>query len=539
MAQALYRKYRSKSLDEIVGQSHITSMLRRAIASGNVAHAYLLTGPRGVGKTSIARILAHEINHLPYTDESTHLDIIEIDAASHTGVDDIRELRDKAQVAPAIAEKKIYIIDEVHMLSKSAFNALLKTLEEPPEHVIFILATTDVEKLPATIISRVQRFNFRTINPDDAVRHLRTIADAESINIDNDALELIAHHGKGSFRDSISLLDQLRNISDGTITAQLIQDVLGLADQDILMQILDSYRAHDVGAIVSLVNTIEARGTPAQVVTEQLIRLIRRRIADEPGLIPLIDRLLDVSRSAWPHIKLLTALTAEIAQDSAAMTPTNETRLRTKQPTTQTQSTQSKSVSNKNESLLHEKQSAARADSSAQSEAVSNERAASSTISSHSDSADAEARQDKKQVATSWSEREDGSATSNLTNSEATTNKSAQNDDTSPINDNETPASVEFPWNEFLQEVKKASAGAYTILTKCDYVFTGTILKIYAIRKFNKVKLDKNIAELAAAMQAVGVSDGTIEIVEQPAPPKDSQTAAILDIMGGGQEVSI
>lgn len=190
-----------------MGQSHITRILQRAIARGHIAHAYLLTGPRGVGKTSIARILAHEINGLPYTDESTHLDIIEIDAASNNSVEDIRDLRDKVQIAPTSSPKKIYIIDEVHMLSKSAFNALLKTLEEPPEHVVFILATTDADKLPATILSRVQRFNFRAISPRDAAKHLAFIAEQENIAITPDALELIAEQGKGSFRDSISLLD--------------------------------------------------------------------------------------------------------------------------------------------------------------------------------------------------------------------------------------------------------------------------------------------------------------------------------------------
>src|SRR5690606_16546256 len=163
MSKAFYRKYRSKSLAEVVGQSHITDILTRALREGKIAHAYLFTGPRGVGKTSIARILAHEINQIPYTDDSSHLDIIEIDAASNNGVEDIRDLRERVQLAPVSAAKKVYIIDEVHMLSKAAFNALLKTLEEPPEHIVFILATTDADKLPETIISRTQRFAFRTI----------------------------------------------------------------------------------------------------------------------------------------------------------------------------------------------------------------------------------------------------------------------------------------------------------------------------------------------------------------------------------------
>src|ERR1035437_4992495 len=179
MGQALYRSYRSKSLEEVVGQEHITTALQHALEKGTISHAYLFTGPRGVGKTSVARILAHAVNNLPYTDESNHLDIIEIDAASNRRIDEIRELRDKVHITPTSAKYKVYIIDEVHMLTREAFNALLKTLEEPPEHVIFILATTEAHKLPETIISRTQRFTFKPIEPAKAVEHLRSIANAE------------------------------------------------------------------------------------------------------------------------------------------------------------------------------------------------------------------------------------------------------------------------------------------------------------------------------------------------------------------------
>ena len=158
MGQALYRKYRSRSLIEVVGQEHIVSTLQNALKSRQISHAYLFSGPRGVGKTSVARILAHEINELPYKDDSLELDIIEIDAASNRRIDEIRDLRDKIHIAPTSGKYKVYIIDEVHMLTKEAFNALLKTLEEPPAHCVFILATTEAHKLPATIVSRTQRF---------------------------------------------------------------------------------------------------------------------------------------------------------------------------------------------------------------------------------------------------------------------------------------------------------------------------------------------------------------------------------------------
>ncbi len=311
MSKALYRKYRSKSLADIVGQSHITDILARSLKEGRVAHAYLFTGPRGVGKTSVARILAHEINQLPYSDDSTHLDIIEIDAASNNGVDDIRDLRDKVQLAPVSAAKKVYIIDEVHMLSKAAFNALLKTLEEPPEHVVFILATTDADKLPATIVSRTQRFGFRTIPSGDAVRHLRFIADQENLTVTDEALELIAAHGDGSFRDSISLLDQLRSVGGKAgITRELVEASLGLPPADLVEQIIDAYEAKDLGTLVQLLDRAERAGVQASALTAQLIRAIRTRLAEKPQFMQLLDSLLEVQASSHPAIKLLTVLGA-------------------------------------------------------------------------------------------------------------------------------------------------------------------------------------------------------------------------------------
>jgi len=310
MSQALYRKYRSKTLDELVGQKHITDILSRAIKIGRISHAYLLTGPRGVGKTSVARILAHEINGIEYDESTPNLDIIEIDAASNNGVEDVRDLREKVQIAPVSAKKKIYIIDEVHMLSKPAFNALLKTLEEPPEHVVFILATTDVEKLPATIISRTQRFSFRPISINDAKEHLGYIAKQEKIKIDDDALELIAERSEGSFRDGISLLDQLANLVDSknTITSSLIEETLGMAQVEVIKQLLTAVEDHDIAIIHKLLDETIKNGVDGLTLSKQLTRYIYERIDEKPNFLKLFDALIDVAKSSQPELKLLSIL---------------------------------------------------------------------------------------------------------------------------------------------------------------------------------------------------------------------------------------
>ncbi len=311
MGQAFYRKYRSRSLAEVEGQAHITRTLERAIKKGTISHAYLFTGPRGVGKTSIARILAHEINGLPYTDESTHLDIIEIDAASNRRIDEIRDLRDKVHIAPTSAKYKVYIIDEVHMLTREAFNALLKTLEEPPAHVVFILATTELHKLPETIVSRTQRFTFKPIDTETAVKHLAAIAKAEKITIDKEALTLLAEHGRGSFRDSISLLDQVGRSAD-KITAEDVRLLIGLASSDHVQRLIEAVRTGQPADIVSALNACTQDGvSPAQAakqVSEEVRQLLIKNPADSSVLLKLLGDLIEVPVSPEPATALEIAL---------------------------------------------------------------------------------------------------------------------------------------------------------------------------------------------------------------------------------------
>lgn len=498
MSKALYRTYRSRSLDEIVGQSHITRILQRAIARGHIAHAYLLTGPRGVGKTSIARILAHEINGLPYTDESTHLDIIEIDAASNNSVEDIRDLRDKVQIAPTSSPKKIYIIDEVHMLSKSAFNALLKTLEEPPEHVVFILATTDADKLPATILSRVQRFNFRAISPRDAAKHLAFIAEQEKIAITPDALELIAEQGKGSFRDSISLLDQLRSLSDETIDRAMVAEVLGLAQDELVEGLLAAYATADIGHAAQLIDEAEAAGTPAELLAEQLLGIARQRVVEDAALLPLLDKLLAVPRAGWPRIALLTALASRAAPPVAAPH-------RQPSPTTVSEPVASYTHSPATPSS----QTSPVAPSSGSPHQETDGAAASSAGQSGTPSASAADHTPVKQPSVS-----------------------AANDETPAA----SPAPIDFPWEQFLDAV--GAVGARTYLAKAGHAFDGQTLTIYAGKKFAKMQIDRALPTLSAALHRLGIT-AEIAILATSKPPKDRQKAAILAMMGGGEEITI
>ncbi len=340
MGQALYRKYRSKSLDTVVGQEHITATLAHALKSGKLAHAYLFTGPRGVGKTSIARILAHEINGLPYIDDSMHLDIIEIDAASNRRIDEIRDLRDKVNVAPAIAKYKVYIIDEVHMLTREAFNALLKTLEEPPAHAVFILATTESHKLPETIVSRTQRFMFKPVAMDKVVAHLRTIADAEGLRIDDEALVLVAAYGEGSFRDSISLLDQTRG-HDGTVDGSYVRSLIGLPTDEAIGAVCSALEQHDAARLSLTLAGLRDQGFAAAQVAKHLSQRLRDDILQGSigaSTFGLLQKLLEVPTSyeSQTFLELILLEHALAGRPASPAPPTLPTPLLSSDETTKT-----------------------------------------------------------------------------------------------------------------------------------------------------------------------------------------------------------
>ena len=290
--RVLYREWRPQDFHGLVGQPHISQTLQNAIKAGRIAHAYLFAGPRGTGKTSTAKIMAKAVNCLASSDgqpcnkcvncesinDGRSMDVMEIDAASNRGIDEIRELRERVNFVPSQGRYKVYIIDEVHMLTTEAFNALLKTLEEPPAHVIFILATTEPQKIPATILSRCQRFDFRRISPREMEDRLREILEAAGLTAEEGVLALIVKKAEGGLRDAISILDQCMSFSHGNISLQTAHEVLGLVKSEALISLVDALIAKDAARLLVHVNALLKEGVEAGQLIRDLIEHLRSMI---------------------------------------------------------------------------------------------------------------------------------------------------------------------------------------------------------------------------------------------------------------------
>ena len=317
MTKALYRKYRPKEWAEVMGQDHIVRTLKNAIAADRVAHAYLFAGSRGTGKTTLARLLAKAVNctnpdstkrpcneceHCKAVNDNRFMDLIEIDAASNTSVDDVRDLRDKINFSPSQGKYKIYIIDEIHMLSTAAFNALLKTLEEPPPHAIFVLATTEVHKIPATVLSRCQRHEFRRVPVGEIVTNLKMIVKAENLQADDDALIQIARQSAGGMRDAISLLDQLSSTGD-KITLALAQTVLGTATSQTVLDTLTSIMNHDPAHGLETIHKALDAGADPRSLARQIVEYLRGLMLIQMGNANQVEATADVKKQMQAHAK--------------------------------------------------------------------------------------------------------------------------------------------------------------------------------------------------------------------------------------------
>jgi len=338
--EAIARKWRPQSFQDLVGQDHISQTLLNALRNQRLHHALLFTGPRGTGKTSTARILAKSLRCPNAVDfvpchtctsclevaQSRSVDVVEIDGASNNGVDAIRDLRDSVSYRPATGQYKVYIIDEVHMLSTSAFNALLKTLEEPPSHVIFMMATTEVHKIPATILSRVQRFDFRRIAVRQIVQRLKEICDKDQKQADEQALWLIARQGDGSMRDSQSLLDQVITFANGPLTSENVTSILGLTDRTLLYKTLNALIDRQAEGIVALLSDLQKTGIEASLFSRELLEMIRHLMmvkvagAEVGKLVDLpeteLNSLAEISaRSSEEELQILFDMALKSAAD--------------------------------------------------------------------------------------------------------------------------------------------------------------------------------------------------------------------------------
>ncbi|MEZ0537041.1 DNA polymerase III subunit gamma/tau [Caldicellulosiruptoraceae bacterium PP1] len=297
MHLALYRKYRPQVFEDVVAQEHIVKTLKNQVKLNKISHAYIFFGPRGTGKTSTAKILSRAVNCLNPKDgnpcnqcencksilEEKTIDVVEIDAASNTGVDNVRQIRDEVRYPPSNCKKKVYIIDEVHMLSTGAFNALLKTLEEPPEHVIFILATTDIQKVPATILSRCQRFDFKRISTADIAKRLIFISKKENIDIDEDAINLISKKAEGGMRDALTILERCTMMEEGRITYQFVSNLLGISAKEATYDYFDAVINKNTVKALEIINKLYLEGYDLVSFVEDAVELLRNSLVIRLG----------------------------------------------------------------------------------------------------------------------------------------------------------------------------------------------------------------------------------------------------------------
>jgi len=487
VSQALYRRYRSQDFDSVIGQDHITSILKEAIKRDVVSHAYLFTGPRGVGKTSVARIFAHAINNLDYSTD-THLDIIEIDAASNRRIDDIRDLRDKIHIAPTSAKYKIYIIDEVHMLTGESFNALLKTLEEPPAHVIFILATTEMHKVPATIVSRTQRFTFKPGTKEAIAAHLKSVATKEKVAIDEEALSLIADHSDGSYRDSLSLLDQIISSSEGTIQKEFVEALLGVAPISTIEAIIKAINDGDSGRTITLLKSLFDMGVGTVVISLQLMNTVAHELEDHPELANLLSSLIDVQRSSAPQLKLLSAVTLACNSNNS-------------DSTTQT--------------LPHSK-SKVMALTAEKSQTISKPMASRSIV-------------DSKLAPSKDKNDTTDSIASAQTLADTKTNQSTD----------KTLHSQTFTWDAVLEVAKNRAPALYAVLKRAQATCNPTEITLgfqYALHR-KKMNDSKYNQQLRTIIVNSFDCDPEIIVTDPANEPLSSDAAAVADIMGGGNTV--
>lgn len=511
--KVLYRKYRPTKLEDVVGQPQVTDALQNSLKQEKISHAYLFIGPRGTGKTSVARIFAHAVNNFDYSVEDNYLDIIEIDAASNTGVDNIRELREKAVIAPTNGKYKVYIIDEVHMLTKSASNALLKTLEEPPEHVIFIMATTDAHKVPITISSRTQVFTFQLANPDTMLSHLQKVAQQEGIKITDDALKLVVKRGGGSFRDSMSLLDQVATLSDGEITAELLERTLGLPQDQAIQDLLTAYGNGDSTSIQSSLKSLLNNGLKPEIIASELIQHI---IADpRPELLSLLGKLPEV-QPPFPEAKLLLALLSFTNQPAPISAATSLA----------TSSTEPQ---------------AAPSSAPAEPRAYASAPASQSTASSATEPqpADTSTPSIRDQLVAKRKAAEKAARIARTTPQPPTASEPGPTStDVSELNATFAPVSSDgsFDWDNFLSTVRKDNGAIGAQLQKSDYELVGDTLHIYPEHKLTKSILEKPGNSQILARHLGGLNF-TVHEVGEHQTSKDETLSRISDIMGDIREI--